>query len=151
MTEKQIRKALLQARNTYEKIRHIREHKAVLESNRLKVTASYSMAGGGGGGATSKIEELTVKLLEVEEQLRLQTEEYVACLRFAENLIALLNDERHEYAAVLRMQYIDGLSRKRIAKVMNYSRVQLWRLQNKAVEILVEKTNTLEKKQKIKR
>ena len=139
MRREQIEKILSLPRDIEAAMSYTMERIRVLESKRLKVTAGYSRIGGGGGTA-SRIEELTARIIELEDEISLKEKRYLAAMKRANCLLKLLRGERTEFAAVLQMRYLDGFDWKRICDSMAYSRMQLDRIRNRALKLLVEKT-----------
>lgn len=106
---------------------------AMLQAAAIKTTASIS-ATTGGSGNYQKMESNVVKITELKEEIRkdivilLETENKV------EKTIKLIGDDRLEL--ILMARYIFFESWEDIATNLNYSKRYIYKLHDKALEIL---------------
>ena len=107
---------------------------AELDALRTTITPSYSDMPKGGSG--NKIEDLTAKIMELEQQQAEEIFNYLTEYRRVESMIMLVDAHDIRLANVLRARYIDGLRWEQIAVDMNYTYQSVWRMHNKAVDFL---------------
>lgn len=135
MTKKQIKAFLAAALYIKQEIDRLEDHIATLSSLREKVTPSYSDMPGG-GGALSKVENLTIKILELEEQSRLRIGDYLEQYTAVSAMISSLREVDMRYVTVLGLRYLEGNDWGEIADCLHYSRRMVIYLHDKAIDEL---------------
>ena len=94
-------------------------------------TSSYTALRMGGTNQHSNVEEYTIRLVELAEELNREVGRYVTALREARAMIDILADDRHR--DVLTWRYINGWGWDKIADAMEYDRRQTTRLHGEAL------------------
>lgn len=137
MTPRQMKEWLSQAQYYWLEVEHIEERRLQLESLREKVTPSYSLAPSGGGGfCQSKIEDITAKILTMNDDCAEQTRRYLKAYNEIRSAISLLESVKMAYVTVLNQRYLDCAGWEDIAVALGKSRRQVIYLHDKAVEAL---------------
>lgn len=134
MTPKQMKEWLSQAQYYWLEVEKIGERKLELEALREKVTPTYSLVPGGGGGfSQSKIENITVKILALNDDYANQTLKYLKAYNEIKSAIALLEAVNMKYVSILNQRYLDNASWEDIGISIGIGKRQVIYLHDKAV------------------
>lgn len=106
-----------------------------LKSMREKITPAYSDMPGG-GGVHSKIEDITIKIVDLENELANKILQYLSEYKEAENLIAELDKYDARLSNIMRARYLDGERWEDIASEQNYSWQHLLKLHGESLKYL---------------
>lgn len=140
MTRSEVKKLLWAARHADREMARISERIERLDSLRKRVTPVYSLAPGGGGNS-SRIEDITAQIMELEEQWRAKTHEYLEQYQRVKQAIALVENQDVKAAEVLGLRYLDGEHWDDISAVMHYEQRQVYRLHRLGIKILMANLN----------
>jgi len=132
----QVKRLLKAVKYTYHRVNQLEDQLAILRSMREKVTPTLSMVPGGGGNG-NRIEELTVRIMELEEEQRGRILSYLDTYQRVKRLIESLPKE--EQVMVLSLRYLEGEYWEDISHSLHYSRKQVFRIHDEALLILAEK------------
>lgn len=84
------------------------------------------------GGKTTDKSELICKLIDLQEQYKIEYSSAAEKLKTIENAIAELSDPQEQ--AVLRYKYILGLNENKICLKMHYERSRIYQIHKSALE-----------------
>lgn len=136
MTEMDVIQLLSSAGNAVAELPRIREQIKELESLRQNITPSYSLVAGG-GGENSRIENITVRILELKEMWLAKVDEYLKQYKRLEGAVRLVERKNPKAANILRLRYMYGGTWKAIVSAEHYERKQVYRLHKQRIKILL--------------
>lgn len=110
------------------------ERIAVLRSQLENITVNYTPREGSGGGTPLGMEDLVIRLIELEAEAQAARVEYEEAKAEAEALIGKLADPVQR--TVLYLRYIDGLSWAGIERETLYGFDALRKVQKRSLEML---------------
>lgn len=116
-------------------IESLRERIERIKSDRERMTQAITGMPSGKNNNQSRIEELTVKLMELEEQLADKLWQRETEIKEVEAWIETLKPHQQD---VVRMRYIEGRKWRQIARKLNYTKDGAIKI-NKAVKEKIEK------------
>ncbi len=100
-------------------IESLRERIERIKSDRERMTQTITGMPSGKNNGQSRLEELTVKLMELEEQLVDRTQQRETEIREVEAWIETLKPYQRN---VIRLRYIDGKTWRQVQKLTHYSK-----------------------------
>ena len=100
-------------------IESLRERIERIKSDRERMTQTITGMPSGKNNGQSRLEELTVKLMELEEQLVDRTQQRETEIREVEAWIETLKPYQRN---VIRLRYIDGRTWRQVQKRTHYTR-----------------------------
>lgn len=136
MTKEEVIKHLKNVRVTKLLLRSCDEKLRELRSNAEKITPSYSQAPSSGGDGR-KLENAMVRIMGAEDRLEKERKQYSEALEKALDLISSLESRSARY--ILFERYLNNKSWTQITISMQYSRSQVFRIHQKAIEQLADK------------
>jgi len=141
MTKNEVKRLLWSARHADREMERIRERIERLDALRKRVTPTYSQAPGGGGGNSSRIEDITAQIMELEEMWRVKTQEYLQQYKKVEEAVCLVENQDTKAAETLRLRYLDGTNWEDIAAIEHYEQRHVYRLHRQGIKILMANLN----------
>lgn len=116
-----------------EEIRALEGKAAMLEEAAKGHTSVLSLSGGGGGGYTgSRMENLLIRAADLQEKAkRLRHEREEAC---REICLLLAKLDSPEQAQVLMLHYVQGVSFRKIGRMMGYTERNVYYLRRKGIQ-----------------
>lgn len=110
------------------------EEKEQTMATATRITASLSGMHTGRSEPYSRVENAVCKLVDLEREIDRQVDALVDLKREAKRLIAAIPDSR--YRDILCWRYINLWGWEKISQAMDYDRMSVWRLHNKALTAL---------------
>ena len=107
-----------------------------LRDNANRITPAYSLAPGGGGSG-QRIENAMARIVDIENNIKQDTEIQLLAIDEIHSLMALVNDPLLKL--LLHKRYVLYEKWEKIAVDLNYSWKQTHRLHNKALNMIVKK------------
>lgn len=135
MTKEKVKRLLKAAGYAQRRVKRLDEQLASLRAMREKVTPTMTQAPGG-GGTGNRIEELTMRIMELEEEQRRRILSYLGAYHNAQEAIDHLPEDNQKL--ILSQRYLEGDYWEDIARDMSYSRRQVFRIHDEAIAFLVE-------------
>lgn len=133
MTKEKVKRLLKAAGYAHRIVKQLDEQLASLRVMREKVTPTMSQAPGG-GGTGNRIEELTMRIMELEEEQRRRILSYLEAYHNTKEAIDLLPEDNQKL--ILSQRYLEGNYWEDIARDMNYGRAQVFRIHDEAIRVL---------------
>ena len=133
MTKEKVKRLLKAAGYAQRRVKQLDEQLASLRAMREKVTPTMSQAPGG-GGTGNRIEELTMRIMELEEEQRRRILSYLEAYHNTQEAIDLLPEDNQKL--ILSQRYLEGNYWEDIARDMNYGRAQVFRIHDEAIRVL---------------
>lgn len=126
---------LQQARGMRVRIEALEERREYYHDLATKRTARYRDDPGGGTRRVGSVEEYACKIVDLEQTMSAQIDEYARLLAEIECVIDAVPDQR--YRDLLRYRYLNGWSWNRIAWKMHYQVDSLFRMHTNALRFVL--------------